>query len=241
MHQVQHTLMPRKCPCFWGADCSNFERILAAKGNRRYRRGNTGRIRITHNPNSDKNVALRAAIRFHFGLPPKDTGEEYCIARHHFHPELLDYLLDDEGFNLKVKMTTPLPASIAHDIGICSELNMFALSPDENASSNRSSIDGASSESASLPAAKTSCWTMQYMHALSRISRPTMKSTQAYFLYPHLTLLSATSRTKGRGKVAPSAQRSKELDKKIEEGICDKHVKRTVLVVANIFARHFHW
>eukprot|EP00562_Extubocellulus_spinifer_P034255 CAMPEP_0178696158 /NCGR_PEP_ID=MMETSP0699-20121125/9255_1 /TAXON_ID=265572 /ORGANISM="Extubocellulus spinifer, Strain CCMP396" /LENGTH=425 /DNA_ID=CAMNT_0020341935 /DNA_START=340 /DNA_END=1617 /DNA_ORIENTATION=- len=124
--------MAPKCPCSWGALCSRYEYILANKGgSKRYRRGAGGRIRVIYNPNSYKNLALRAAIHHHLCVAPNIQAEnrEYCIARHHFHPGLLDYLLDKKQFRLKKHLTTPLIADVASDFGIEGRLNMYPRQP----------------------------------------------------------------------------------------------------------------
>ena len=87
---------------------------------------------------SYKNIAIRNAIHFHLGVHPTVQAEqqECYVARHHYHPHLLDYLLDDNKFSLKVCLTTPLPANKASRFGTSGRLNMFPMKP-SNLSSNQ--------------------------------------------------------------------------------------------------------
>ena len=123
--------MVRKCPCTWGEECARLEHELAVSGNDRYCQGSDGRIRIKYNPNSYKNIALRTLLHHHVGTDPclQSSNVEYFVARHHFHPNLLDYLLDNKKHAIKTCLTIPLPADVADQVGICGEINMFPAQP----------------------------------------------------------------------------------------------------------------
>ena len=75
-----------------GDECAEFERQLAKFGHERHRKGTMGRIRIKFDAASYKHIAVRAAAADHLGVSGEEMGEkkQLWIARHHFHPDLVD-------------------------------------------------------------------------------------------------------------------------------------------------------